>query len=78
MVTEPGPSVLGGGLSCALPVGTHRLPTPIPGVAVTPADHSGSLKPEPLPSFQGNLLSLVAVGEVSRSFSPATQKRRTC
>lgn len=64
VVPEPGPWFLGG-LSCAFPVGTHRFPAPIPGVAVTPADHCGSLKPEPPPSFQGSLLSLAAVGEVS-------------
>lgn len=68
MVTEPGPSFLRG---------THRLPTPIPGVAVTPADHSGSLKLETPPWFQGNLLSLVAVGEVFLSFSLAAKQRGT-
>lgn len=76
MVIKPGPSLFGGH-SCAVPVGTDRLATLIPRAAVTPGDPFGSLKAETPPSFLGNLLSLVAAGEASLSFSPAEQQR-TC
>lgn len=77
VVVKPGPSLLGGH-SCSVPVGTDRLATLIPRAAVTPSDPSGSLKSETPPSFLGNLLSFVAAGEVSPSFSPASKQQRTC